>query len=165
MTDRILLVDDHEVILEGIRTLVERSGREWEVCGMAHNGKEGVEMARALKPDVVVLDISMPVMNGIDAARAIVREDKSAKVLMFTMHDSERMEREAREAGARGLVVKSQAGRSLIRAIDAVLRGTMFFGGTPDGESAEAPPRKKKPGMGTLCSALLLALRVRPSPV
>ena len=110
MRDRILLVDDHDVILEGIRSLVERSGKSWEICGTAHNGQEGVETAHALKPDIVVLDISMPVMNGIDATKAIIHDDKDAKVLLFTMHDSERMEQEAREAGARGIVTKSQAG-------------------------------------------------------
>ncbi len=155
MSGRILLVDDHEVILEGIRTLVERSGREWEICGLARNGQEGVEMARALKPDVVVLDISMPVMNGIDAARAIVKENQQSKILLFTMHDSARVETAAREAGAQGLVVKSQAARSLIRAIDAVLGGKTFFGAPPGGDSPESAPRRKKTGPGTLYSSVL----------
>lgn len=141
MSERILLVDDHEVILEGIRTLVQRSHRDWEICGLAHNGREGVEMARSLKPDVVVLDISMPVMNGIEAAKAIVRENGEAKILLFTMHDSNRVEEEAREAGARGLVVKSQAARSLIRAIDTVLGGSTFFSTAEGADSAESPPR------------------------
>ena len=145
MADRILLVDDHEIILEGIRTLVERSGREWQICGMAHNGKEGADLARQLRPDVIVLDISMPVLNGIDAARAIVNENKDAKILLFTMHDSHRVEAEAREVGARGLVVKSQAARSLIRAIDALLKGETFFGGSPNGESTKHPSRKQEP--------------------
>jgi len=139
MSERILLVDDHEVILEGIRTLVQRSHRDWEICGLAHNGREGVEMARSLKPDVVVLDVSMPVMNGIEAAKAIVKENGQAKILLFTMHDSNRVEEEAREIGARGLVVKSQAARSLIRAIDAVLGGNTFFGAPAN--SPESPPR------------------------
>lgn len=151
MSDRILLVDDHEVILEGIRTLVERSGREWDICGMAHNGQEGVEMARSLKPDVVVLDISMPLMSGIEAARAITSEDKNSKVLLFTMHESERIEKEAREAGACGVVVKSQAARSLIRAIDAVLSGGTFFGSSADGDSPVCAPQKRKPGIGPMC--------------
>jgi DNA-binding NarL/FixJ family response regulator len=150
MSNRILLVDDHEVILEGIRTLVQRSGREWHICGLAHNGQEGVQMARKLKPDVVVLDVSMPVMNGIEAAKAIVKENGQAKILMFTMHDSNRVEQEAREVGARGLVVKSQAARSLIRAIDAVLRGGTFFGAPADSGSPESPPQRKKSDSGTL---------------
>ncbi|MGA9883187.1 MAG: response regulator transcription factor [Candidatus Acidiferrales bacterium] len=148
MSDRILLVDDHEVLLEGIRTLVERSGRQWEICGMAHDGQEGVEMVRALKPDIVILDISMPVMNGIEAARAITSENGKSKILLFTMHDSDRIEKEAREAGARGVVVKSQAARSLIRAIDAVLAGGTFFGSESDGDSSAVSPQKRKPGMG-----------------
>ncbi len=154
MSDRILLVDDHEVILEGIRTLVERSQRDWEICGLAHNGREGVEMARSLKPDVVVLDVSMPVMNGIDAAKAIVTEDRQAKVLLFTMHDSNRVEEEARQAGARGLVVKSQAARSLIRAIDAVLGGSTFFS-APTERSPKSPPQRKKTGSGPLCCCVV----------
>jgi len=143
MGERILLVDDHEVILEGIRTLVERSGREWEICGIARNGQESVEMARVLKPDVMVLDISMPVMNGIEAAKAILQADKHAKILLFTMHDSERMVSEAKSVGARGYVVKSQAARSLIRAISDVLAGKTFFGGAGDNSDADdAPPSK-----------------------
>jgi DNA-binding NarL/FixJ family response regulator len=156
MSHRILLVDDHEVILEGIRTLVQRSGREWDICGLARNGQEGVEMARALKPDVVVLDISMPVMNGIEAAKAIMKENGHAKILLFTMHDSNRVEEEARDAGARGLVIKSQAARSLIRAIDAVLRGSTFFGVPGDSDSSESSPERKKSDSGTLyCSFFL----------
>jgi len=148
MGERILLADDHEVILEGIRTLVERSGRGWEICGIARNGREAVEMARSLKPDVVVLDISMPVMNGIDAARAILKSNKSEKILLFTMHNSERMVSEAKEAGARGYVVKSQAARSLIRAIDQVLAGSTFFGAEADPDESEPASTKKKHGAG-----------------
>ncbi len=155
MSDRILLVDDHEVILEGIRTLVERSGREWRICGLAHNGWEGVEMARVLKPGVIVLDIGMPVMNGIDAARAIVKENERSKILLFSMHDSARVEREAREAGARGLVVKSQAARNLIRAIDTILAGNTFFRGPSGDDSSESPPQRKKTGSGTHDRSLL----------
>jgi two-component system nitrate/nitrite response regulator NarL len=148
MAEKILLVDDHEIILEGIRTLVERSGREWQVCGMARNGQEGADLARRLRPDVIVLDITMPVLNGIDAARAIINENKDAKILLFTMHDSSRVEKEARDVGARGLVVKSQAARSLIRALDAVLSGQTFFGGLPNGESAGNATHRQDPGKG-----------------
>jgi two-component system, NarL family, nitrate/nitrite response regulator NarL len=155
MSDRILLVDDHEVILEGIRTLVQRSGREWEICGLAHNGQEGVEMARVLKPDVIVLDISMPVMNGLEAAKAIVSENRQAKILLFTMHDSNRIEHDARESGARGLVIKSQAGRSLIHAIDAVLGGRTFFGSPAGEDSSQSLPQRKKNDSGTLYCSLL----------
>jgi two-component system, NarL family, nitrate/nitrite response regulator NarL len=155
MGDRILLVDDHEVILEGIRTLVQRSGREWEICGLARNGQEGVEMARALKPDVIVLDITMPVMNGLEAAKAIVDENREAKIVLFTMHDSSRIEQDARESGARGLVIKSQAARSLIRAIDIVLSGRTFFA-TPAGEdSSESRPQRQKTDSGTLYRSIL----------
>lgn len=155
MSHRILLVDDHEVILEGIRTLVERSGREWVICGLARNGQEGLEMARALKPDVIVLDISMPVMNGLEAAKAIVSENGQAKIVLFTMHDSNRIEQDARESGARGLVIKSQAGRSLIRAIDALLGGRTFFGSHAGEDSSESPPQRQKKDSGTIHCSLL----------
>jgi DNA-binding NarL/FixJ family response regulator len=155
MSNRILLVDDHEVILEGIRTLVERSGRDWGICGMARNGQEGLEMARELRPDAIVLDISMPIMNGIEATRAILKENQRAKILLFTMHDSARISQEARDAGACGLVVKSQAARSLIRAIDAVLAGGEFFNASSDEEPSEGPPRKKRLG-----TAIYLAVHI-----
>lgn len=157
MSHRILLVDDHEVILEGIRTLVERSGRDWEICGIARNGKEAVEMARTLKPDAVVLDISMPVMNGIEAATAMLKNNKTTKILLFTMHDSDRMINEARQVGARGYVIKSQAARSLIRALEDVLAGKTFFGNSAGSESGQERPRPKKRGNGPTYFALLFA--------
>ena len=158
MGERILLVDDHEVILEGIRTLVERSGRDWEICGIAHNGQEAVEMAGVLKPDVVVLDISMPVMNGIDAARAMVKTNSDAKILLFTMHNSERMVSEAKGAGARGYVVKSQAAHSLIRAIDEVLAAKTFFGSDSDSDEPEQSTAVKKRGSGPTHFATFLLI-------
>ncbi|MGH9715948.1 MAG: response regulator [Candidatus Acidiferrales bacterium] len=157
MSDRILLVDDHEVILEGIRALVERSGKDWEVCGVARNGGEAVEMARALDPDVVVLDISMPVMNGIDAAKAILKANKTSKILLFTMHDSERMVKEAQGAGARGYVIKSQAARNLVRAIEAVLAGKTFFGAVAEPDASQNKPNKKKTGDGPKYFTLICA--------
>jgi len=158
MGARILLVDDHEVILEGIRTLVERSGRDWEICGIAHNGQEGVEMFSSLKPDVVVLDISMPVMNGIDAAKAMVKKKHDAKILLFTMHNSERMVSEAKDAGARGYVVKSQAAHNLIRAIDEVLAGKTFFGSEANADKSVAAETKKKRATGPTHIAMFLPI-------
>jgi DNA-binding NarL/FixJ family response regulator len=127
MATRILLVDDHEIVREGIRTLITRSRPEWEICGEARDGEEALEAVRALKPDVVILDITMPKMSGLEAAPRIAKLGLGCRVLMFTMHDSERLSTEVRQAEAQGLVLKSQAARDLVRAVDRVLDGGTFF--------------------------------------
>jgi DNA-binding NarL/FixJ family response regulator len=127
MPARILLVDDHEIVREGIRTLITRSRPDWEICGEARDGEEALEAARTLKPDVVILDITMPKMSGLEAAPQIAKMGLGCRVLMFTMHDSERLSNEVRQAEAQGLVLKSQAARDLIRAVDRLLAGGTFF--------------------------------------
>ena len=127
MATRILLVDDHEIVREGIRTLITRSRPEWEICGEARDGEEALEAVRALKPDVVILDITMPKMSGLEAAPRIAKLGLGCRVLMFTMHDSERLSTEVRQAEAQGLVLKSQAARDLVRAVDQLLDGGTFF--------------------------------------
>ena len=118
MAVRILLVDDHPVVRQGLRTLLE--GRsEWEVAGEASDGIEAVEKVNALQPDVVVLDVTMPRMNGIEACRVIKQKRPGVEVLFVTQHDSPQMMREALEAGARGYVVKSNAARDLLEAVEA----------------------------------------------
>jgi len=127
MATRILLVDDHEIVREGIRTLITRSRPEWEICGEARDGEEALEAVRALKPDVIILDITMPKMSGLEAAPRIAKLGLGCRVLMFTMHDSERLSTEVRQAEAQGLVLKSQAARDLVRAVDRLLDGGTFF--------------------------------------
>jgi DNA-binding NarL/FixJ family response regulator len=144
MAIRILLADDHDIVLEGIRTLVSRSGRPWEICGEARNGEEAVEMIQRLKPDVAVLDITMPKLSGLEAARKITRAGTDTRILMFTMHESGRLETEARESGAQGYVLKAQAARDLIRAIEFLLNGHTFFGAPPVTESSGS---ERKPGI------------------
>ncbi len=144
MATRILIADDHEIVLEGIRTLLGRARRDWEVCGEARNGKEAVEMCHALKPDVVVLDVTMPGMSGLEAAAEIAKTRSSCKVLIFTMHESERLGVEVRNAGAQGFVLKSQAARDLVRAIDALIAGGTFYGAAP--EPAKPAPEKSSSG-------------------
>ena len=127
MAARILIVDDHEIVREGIRTLIDRSRSDWEICGEATNGEEAIEVTKTLKPDIIVLDITMPGMSGLEAARRIAKLGLGCRILMFTMHDSDRLTIEARQAQAQGLVLKSQAARDLIRAIERLLAGGTFF--------------------------------------
>jgi DNA-binding NarL/FixJ family response regulator len=131
-TARILIVDDHEIVREGIRTLLRRVRPEWEVCGEAKNGKEAVEAAAALSPDILILDVTMPVMSGLEAASRIARLGLASRVLIFTMHETKSLIMEVRAAGAQGYVVKSQAARDLIVALDRILSGGTFFGADPE---------------------------------
>jgi DNA-binding NarL/FixJ family response regulator len=123
---RILVADDHEVVREGVRALLgAQSG--WQVCGEAVDGREAVEKAAQLRPDVVVLDIGMPVLNGLEAARQILQADPRVEVLILTMHDSEQTVREVVSTGARGYVLKSDAGRSLVAAVESLLQHKPFL--------------------------------------
>src|SRR5258708_406238 len=127
MNPRILIVDDHEIVREGIRTLLARSGKNWEVCGEASNASDAIVAIKSLRPQVVVLDVSMPGISGLEAARLISKLDLSTRVLIFTMHESARLESEVRDAGAHGYVSKSRATRDLVRAIQTLLSGGTFF--------------------------------------
>jgi len=123
---RILVADDHEVVRRGVRGLVE-SRPDWIVCGEATNGREAVEQAGRLAPDVVILDIAMPELNGLEAARRIHKAAPRTEVLILTMHRSEELVRQVLAAGARGYLLKSDAGRDLLAAVDAVAGHRPFF--------------------------------------
>ena len=123
---RILIADDHEVARKGIRSILE-SHPGWEVCSEARDGREAVELASQSKPDVLLLDIGMPNLNGLDAARQILGVSPEARILILTIHDSEQVVREVLSAGARGFLLKSDAGRDLVAAVEALQsRGTFF---------------------------------------
>ena len=123
---RILLADDHEVVRAGLRALLEEQSG-WEVVAEAVDGRDAVEKATKLKPDVVVIDIAMPSLNGLEAVRQIVKTVPNAKVLVLTMYDSDPLIQQVLQAGARGYLLKSDAGRDLVSAIDALRRNKTFF--------------------------------------
>ena len=123
---RILIADDHEVARQGIRALLE-SHPGWEVCAEAKDGREAVEGASRLKPDVLLLDIGMPNLNGLDATRQILAIMPDARILILTIHDSEQVVREVLAAGARGFLLKSDAGRDLMAAVEALQQRRTFF--------------------------------------
>ena len=123
---RILIADDHEVVRHGVRSLLQ-AHQGWEVCGEAADGRDAVAKASALKPDVVVMDIGMPNLNGLDAAREILREVPRAMVLILTIDESEQVMREVLNAGARGFLLKSDAGRELVTAVEALQQHRTYF--------------------------------------
>ncbi len=126
MPVRILIADDHHVVRTGLRALLEsKSG--WQVCAAATNGREAVEQAGQLKPDVAVLDIGMPLLNGVEATRQIRKLSPHTEILILTMHDSELLVHEVLEAGAHGYILKDDADRNLIAAVDALRRHKPFL--------------------------------------
>jgi two-component system, NarL family, sensor kinase len=126
MRRRILIADDHEVMRRGVRGLLE-SHDEWAVCGEAFEGREVVVKSRELRPDLIIMDINMPGLTGIDAAQQIRKENPAAKILFFSVHESAQTVREVVNVGAQGYVAKSRAGHDLVDAVRSVLDGGTFF--------------------------------------
>jgi two-component system invasion response regulator UvrY len=124
---RVVIADDHDIVREGIRRILTRLRPTWEICGETGNGEESIRLVSALKPNVVVLDITMPGMSGLEAARQIAKMKLGCRILIFTVHDSDWLMSEIRDTGAHGYVQKSQVARDLVTAIECLLAGGTFF--------------------------------------
>ena len=124
---RILLVDDHQVVRRGVAGLIEDSNHEWEICGQMSTGREAVSAASTLRPDMIVMDISMPDMDGLEATRAILKENPGVEILILSMHESEQIVHDVLAAGARGYILKRDAGKDLITALEALSKHNLFF--------------------------------------
>jgi DNA-binding NarL/FixJ family response regulator len=125
-TVRILIADDHDLMRRGVRTLLEPHPG-WEICGEATTGREAVAKAEELKPNIVILDISMPDLNGVDAAKRIKKVSPDTEVLIFSAHYSDQLIREILEAGVRGYIVKSDSDRDLVIAVESLSKKKPFF--------------------------------------
>ena len=123
---RLLIADDHSIVRRGLRALIE-SQPGWEVCGEAADARQAIEKAKQLRPDLVIMDISMPGLNGLEATRRIIRSAPQIQVLVLTVHDSPEIIDRVLAAGARGYVLKSDADRDLVAAVEAVRQRKSFF--------------------------------------
>jgi two-component system, NarL family, response regulator NreC len=125
MTIRVVLADDHVLVRQSLRSLLEREG--FQVVGEASDGQEALKQVESLHPDIAVMDISMPTMNGLDAARELDRHYPKTKAVLLTQHDEDQYISDALEAGVKGYVLKSQAANDLIQAIQQVSRGLVYL--------------------------------------
>jgi len=125
MAVRVLLADDHEIVRQGLRVLLEREG--FQVVGEASNGHEALKLCEANHPEVAILDVSMPLLNGVDAAREIIKSNPRTRVVLLTMHTENHLILESLRAGVTGYVLKTRAAAELVQALRAVCRGEMFL--------------------------------------
>jgi DNA-binding NarL/FixJ family response regulator len=123
---RILIADDHEAVRKGVCAILGARA-DVEVCGEAVDGKEAIEKAGALKPDIIILDITMPVLSGFEAAREIRKTMPHVAILILSMHESNQLIEEAKKIGVQGYITKTQVGSTLLQAVDALLQKQSFF--------------------------------------
>ncbi len=123
---KVLIADDHEAVRKGVCAILT-SRKDIEICWEAENGKEAVDKALAHRPDLIILDITMPVFSGFEAAREIRKKMPGALILILSMHESNQLIEEAKKIGVQGYVTKTQVGNTLLSAIDALLRNETFF--------------------------------------
>lgn len=123
---RILVADDHEIVRRGLISLI-KSHPDWEICAEADNGRQAVEKANQTRPDIAILDIGMPVLNGLEATRQILRDYPGVKILILTITDTDQAVQAVLDAGARGFLLKSDAARDLLTAVEALAHNKTFF--------------------------------------
>lgn len=154
MPPRILIVDDHQIVRQGVRSLLAEMRPDWEICGEAENAAEALNAIRTLRPDLTVLDITMPGSSGLELASRVRTLGLPGKILIFTMHHSERLLVDVRAAGAEGYVLKSQAANDLVYAVERVLAGGTFYGRASE---PEPDPQPNPHGHLAFCLSLVLA--------
>jgi DNA-binding NarL/FixJ family response regulator len=136
----ILVADDHEVVRQGVRAVLQ-TRPEWEICGEAVDGREAVRLAQELRPDVIIMDITMPKTSGLEASQEIAKLQLPSRVLIYTMHDSHSLAGAVRKAGAHGYVAKSRGARDLVEALELLIAGGTFFGrSSPSGKNETEDP-------------------------
>ena|SRR3984957_233865 len=136
MPTRVLLADDHSLIRQALRSLLEKRGLQ--VVSEASDGQEALRSVEKTQPDVAILDVSMPILNGIDAAREMVKSSPKTRVILLTQHDEDQYVTEALRAGVRGYVLKSQAAEDLVHAIQEVCRGSVYLSPNISGAVVDA---------------------------
>lgn len=159
-TLRILVVDDHDVVRAGVRSLLEGQP-ECEICGEAVNGREAVGLAQQLRPDVVIMDITMPELNGLEATRQIIKAVPDVRVLILSVHESEELVREILDTGAHGFVLKSDAGRELATALHAFRKRETYFTSRVAQIALHAYKNKQQAGQAQALPANALTPRER----
>jgi two-component system, NarL family, response regulator NreC len=142
MPIRVVLADDHVLVRQGLKSLLEREG--FQIVAEASDGQEALHFVRTLKPEIAVMDIAMPILNGLDAARQMIRPSSETKVILLTQHDEEQYLSEALEAGVRGYVLKSQVASDLIQAMRRVSRGDVYLSPGVSGALMEAYKAKSE---------------------
>jgi DNA-binding NarL/FixJ family response regulator len=123
---RILLADDHDLTRAGLRYLLEKQ-KDWNVCAEASNGRMATEMAERNRPDIAILDMVMPELNGLEVARHLLKTWPHTKILIYTMHETERIIIDALEVGVHGIVLKADSGENIVTAVESIAKGKRFF--------------------------------------
>jgi len=123
---RILLADDHDVVRRGLKALLQERA-DWEVCGEALSGRQAVELARETRPDIAIVDLMMPDLNGLETTRQIRKVSESTQVLIFTMHHNEALVHDVLDAGARGYLLKTDAERHIVAAVETLMKRQPYF--------------------------------------
>lgn len=149
MPTNILVVDDHQIVREGVRSLLATLRPSWAISE-AEDGIRALDLAQTQNPDVIIMDVTMPGLSGFEITSNLRKKGFLRPILLFTMHKSDQLSREADLAGAQGYVLKSQAVADLVRAVDTLLAGGTFFGSPEADGEGHSGPRRNEPNSGTL---------------